>query len=111
MYNSKKSASLNKYNIQLVNEAISCSKLQVNFEIDNIKLVSKVTDLSRNGFQCLRQHSKILWPYITLAILVSDIEGSEIEIIMVEKNEAVISKCQQIIIELHEVEYSARSYK
>lgn len=43
-------------------------------------------------------------------VLVSDIEGAEIEIFLQETDQSVIDDCMQIFIELHETQFEGKAY-
>lgn len=107
------SGKINEYNVQFINAAISYEASMVNFAIDERNLGSRVTNSSEHTILVNSTTlNQIIQTYnIGKYCLISDIEGSEIEILFGEKDSYVILNCIQIIIELHDIDYKGHFYR
>lgn len=97
-------------NLYIYSQAISYQQGFVKFEIDYNNLGSKISETNGTFIQTIRIEDIVYQNNIKEFILISDIEGAEIEFILNLQDANIINNCVQIIIELHESKYNGILY-
>jgi FkbM family methyltransferase len=96
--------------LKIYSRAISYKLGEVNFQIDLNNLGSKISENKGIQLQTIRLEDIYYQNNINKFILVSDIEGSEIELILFLEDNILINNCIQIIIELHDTFFCNKFY-
>jgi FkbM family methyltransferase len=93
-------------NLFIYSRAISYQQGLVKLDIDKNNLGSKISENNGTLVKTIRLEDIIYDNNIKKFVLISDIEGAEIEFILNIQDNNIINNCVQIIIELHESKYN-----
>lgn len=96
--------------LTIYSRAISYGSEYVKFDIDNNNLGSKISDTKGILVKAITLEEIYYSNKINKFILVSDIEGSEIDFILNLCDNVIIENCMQIIIELHEIVHEGQLF-